>query len=193
MKHLLQLVICILPIFAFAQDNKVEKEDRIPLEEMPEKASSFLKENLPENIRKARYYYETDGKHTSYEAKFKYARRRFSVEFNTEGRLEDVEITAEKNELIKTVYNNIEAHLDKNHERFRIEKIQAQYLTNEDTDKNTFTRSLNFQNFQPDKYELIVATKEAGKLEKFEMLFDAMGIFVEKRKIIMNSYDYLLF
>lgn len=193
MKHLLLLVIYILPIFAFSQDKKMEKEDRIPLEEMPATASSFLKENLPENIRKLRYYYETDGEHTSYEAKFKYARKNFSVEFDIEGRMEDVEVTAEKNELNKAIYKNIETHLEKNHERYRIEKIQAQYLSKNANDKNTLNRSLNFHEFQPDNYELIVATKDEGELEKFEMLFDSTGMFVEKRKIIMNSYDYLLF
>jgi len=193
MKHLLLLFIYILPIFALAQDNKIEKEDRIKLEEMPESVSLFLKENLPENIKKVRYYYETDGQKKSYEAKFKYERYNFSVEFNKDGNLEDVEITAKKNELIKLVYGNIEAHLEQNHERYRIEKIQAQYLSKDGDAKNTFYRSLNFRKLQPDNYELIVATKEKGKLEKFEILFDEMGIFKEQRKIIRNSYDYLLF
>lgn len=188
MRQLLLVIFSMLPIFAFAQDKKIEKEERIDLTGMPEKAQTYLKDFIPGDIRRLRYYFETDGTSESYEAKFKHNRRRYSVEFDKAGILQDIEVETEKEELAETVLTNIEDYISSRHERFRIEKIQAQFLSQ----GNDMKRSLKTGSL-PDYFELIVATKNQGDLKKFEMLFDENGNFKEERKIIRNSYDYLIF
>lgn len=193
MKHLLLIIILMLPIFATSQDKKIEKEEDIDREEMPEKAQQYLVENLLEDINKLRHYHETDGDKESYEAKFRFNRHRFSVEFNEMGALEDIEVQVKKKDLKPEVLKNIENYLGQQHERFKIEKIQAQYLSKEEDSEKTMKRAEKFDSNSPDHYELIVATKNKGKLKKYEMLFDANGIFENEREIIRNSYDYLIF
>lgn len=193
MKQLLLIVLLALPIFANSQDKKIEKEEDIDRDEMPEKIQQYLKENLPKDIKKLRHYYETDGDEESYETKFKFKGNRFSVEFNKNSRLEDIEVLLKEKALEKPVIKNIESYLENKHERFKIEKIQAQYLSKDDNEGETMKRAKKFKNSVPDNYELIVATKNEGKLKKFEMIFDESGNFKEEREIIRNSYDYLIF
>lgn len=188
MKLSVFIFLLIIPILTFSQEKKIEKEERIELSAMPEKAQTYLEDFMPQEIRRLRYYFETDGSSESYEAKFKYKRRRFSVEFDKAGILQDIEVETEKEELAETVLTNIEDYISSRHERFRIEKIQAQFLSQ----GNDMKRSLK-PGGVPDNYELIVATKNKGELKKFEILFDKNGEFKKEREIIRNSYDYLLF
>ena len=181
----------ITTLSALAQDKKVEKEKDINADRMPGNSLEFLMKNIPEKHRKLRFYYETDGEKESYEAKFKHSGSRFSVEFSSEGILEDVEVEADDDELEKSVLKNIKDHLKDTHERFKIEKIQFQYVNN-DNPIETMQRAKQLFS-TPDHYELIVATKNKGKLKKYEMTFDAQGKFEKQREIIRNSYDYLIF
>ncbi|MCH4822724.1 hypothetical protein ML462_06010 [Gramella lutea] len=193
MKHWLLIIILMLPIFASSQDKKIEKEEDIDREEMPERAQEFLLLNIPEDIYKLRHYFETDGEKESYEAKFKFNRHRFSVEFDEDGILEDIEVQVKKKDLKNEILKKIEHYLDTKHDRFKIEKIQAQYLSNKEDPELTMKRAKKFDSNFPDHFELIVATKNKGKLKKYEMLFDAKGNFKNEREIIRNSYDYLIF
>lgn len=193
MKHLLLLFMLIISTFAFSQDKKIEREEDIERSQMPEKAQKYLKGRKPENLRKLRFYYETDGDKESYEAKFKYKGNRFSVEFNELGTIEDIEVQVKKRNLNKEVRKKIESYLDSKHDRFKIEKIQLQYLPKGDNPAKIFQKAIDHINTIPDNFELIVATKNNGKLKKFEMLFDPNGNFEKEREIIRNSYDYLIF
>ncbi|APU67863.1 hypothetical protein [Christiangramia flava] len=186
----LVLLFLLISVSVFSQNEKAEKEESINRTEMPEKAQQYLAENLPQHARKVRYYFETDGDRKSYEAKFKFQKHRYSVEFSAPGQLEDIEIEVDHNELDEEIFQKISRHIDRENERFRIEKIQLQFLP--DTTGKLPLEKVGFQ-AQPANYELIVATKNSGKLEKFEMTFDAQGNFVKKRKATRISYDYLIF
>jgi len=195
MKKLFILIIILSTALVQAQDKKIEKEEGIDRKEMPD-ASFFLIEKIPSKAKRLRYYYQTDGQEKSYETKFKFKGSIFSVEFAKDGNLQDVEVTLKKKQLPKTSLENIQTYLKRNHERHKLEKIQAQYLP-KDTSKSAaeklFLKSLSFDTQQPDNYEIIVAVKNKGKLKKFEMLFDENGKFKSEREIIRNSYDYLIF
>ena len=192
MKHLLLSISIIISSFAFAQDKKIEREEDIKKSQLPVKAQEYLNVNIPENSRKIRLYYETDGEEESFEAKFKFKKNRYSVEFNEQGSLEDIEVLIEKDKLEKELRKKIETYLDERNDRFKIEKIQAQYLSGGANTRELLPGGIN-KDLIPDNYELIVATKNDGKLKKFEMLFDEDGNFKNEREILRNSYDYLIF
>lgn len=195
MKNLILSFFLLTAFSLLAQDKKIEKEERIDAEEMPT-SSSFLIERIPEIAKKLRYYYETDGEKESFEAKFKYKGSIFSVEFGKYGKLQDIEVTLKEKQLPKQSLKNIETYLKKNQDRYKIEKIQAQYLpkaTEKNSAEKLLLKSISFNTQPPDNYELIVAVKNKGKLKKFELIFDANGQFKSKREIIRNSYDYLIF
>ena len=195
MKKLFIIIFILFTVLLQAQDKKIEKEEGINREKMPE-ASFYLIEKIPESAKRLRYYFQTDGEEESYETKFKFKRSIFSVEFGKSGNLQDVEVTLKEKQLPKTSLENIQTYLKKNHERHKLEKIQAQYLPNSESENSAeklFLKSLSFDTQQPDNYEIIVAVKNKGKLKKFEMLFDENGEFKNKREILRNSYDYLIF
>lgn len=192
MKPLLLPILILIANFAIAQDKKIEKEEDIERQEMPTAAQEYLEENIPANARKIRHYYETDGDKESYEAKFKFRKNRYSVEFNEIGELEDIEVVVKKDKLDKDLRKKIESYLDAQNDRYKIEKIQAQYLSGSSNTQQLLPGGKN-ETLPPDNYELIVATKNEGKLKKYEMLFDEAGNFKNKREILRNSYDYLIF
>ncbi len=192
MKHLLLSIFVLLGTFAHSQEKKIEKEEDIDRNNMPENAQKYLQDNIPEKSRKIRFYYETDGDKESYEAKFKFRKNRYSVEFNERGILEDIEVVIKKENLDRSLRKKIDAYLEKENDRFRIEKIQAQYIAGGINTKELLPGGIK-KELTPDNYELIVATKNAGKLKKFEMLFDAEANFKSEREILRNSYDYLIF
>lgn len=187
------LFILLIPLLGFSQDKKIEREEDIESNEMPEAAQQYLSQNMPEKFRRLKFYFETDGDKESFEAKFKHKGHRYSVEFNKSGKLQDIEVKIDKKEMKEGSLKKIESFLKSNHERFKIEKIQAQYLARLRSPEENMQKSLQRKQSIPDNYELIVATKNDGKLKKYEFLFDNKGNFKEEREIIRNSYDYLIF
>jgi hypothetical protein len=195
MKNRVIFIFFLITAVLQAQEKKQEREEGIERDEMPSSAS-FLIEKIPEKAKRVRFYSETDGENESYEVKFNFNKSIFSVEFGEKGKLQDVEVTLNDKEVPSTIIENIEVYLEESQERYKIEKIQAQYLPLTPKDSSglhVLLRSLSFKNNAPSNYELIVAVKNNGNLKKFEMIFDENGHFQNKREIIRNSYDYLIF
>ena len=190
LRSILFLVMVSATTICFSQ-TKNEYEKRISESDFPKPAMALL-ENRMKDFKRVRFYEEYDGKHHSFECKFKYAGKRYSVEFSNEGVLEDIEIRIKKNELDKKVLQEIEKHLNANFTRWKFEKIQWQFpATNPES--NTLKAALQLQAPKKYNYELIVATKTAGKLQKYELLFSEKGTLIQQRKVSRRSYDFLLF
>jgi hypothetical protein len=186
------LLLLIASFSAVAQDKKIEKEDRISEEKMPDQAILLFNAEKPEDARRLRFYFETDGEKTSYEAKFKHNGYDYSAEFGNDGNLEDIEVELKEKEMPEKTLQKITNYIEQENNRHKIEKIQAQYLPKK-SPSEVFRKALDPKKNEPANYELIVAVKNTGKLERFEMLFDHSGNFVQKREIVRNEYDYLLF
>ena len=84
------ILVWMLPFNAMAQ-NKYEREHRILKSQFPEKALGLITDKLV-GAKRVRFYKEIDSAKISYEAKFKKDKLRYSVEFDTEGTLEDIEV-----------------------------------------------------------------------------------------------------
>ncbi len=169
---------------ASAQEVKQEVEKRIDAEEMPPAALDYLN-TLRGTKRKLHFYMEHDGEHQSYEAKFKIKHAKYSVEFNSEGQLEDIEILQTPKKM-GSALTAVKQYLETNFERYRIEKIQSHFEKGQDFDTS--------DPGNPDAWELIVATKNSeNKLERFEMTFDVTGKYLKSRKVVRRSYEFLLF
>ncbi|MGB5941822.1 MAG: hypothetical protein WBG71_02990 [Leeuwenhoekiella sp.] len=186
MKHLIVwMMVFGFSVGTFAQKTKQERERGIDQNEMPPAALQFLEE-MPFTPKRQKFYLEQDGDSRSYESKFKHNKTKYSVEFNPEGQLEDIEVIVEDDFLGDAVFGKIETYLENNFARHKTEKIQAQYLPPDQT--------AAFDLKIPNNYEMIVATKnDKNKLQKFEMTFNAQGNFISSRKIERRSYDFLLF
>ena len=191
-KILLVIIAGLVSINGFGQ-YKYEREFRIKKSQFPAKAHALIEDQLAE-ARRIRYYKETDSTKISYEAKFKVDRLHYSVEFNQEGELEDVEILIKKVDIPNDSFKNMTDYLDNNFNKYRIRRIQQQYPVSafesvEQTIKNAFQNLL----LPTIRYELMVAGKKNNGFEDFEILFDADGSFLKMRKSLPVNYDHILY
>lgn len=188
----LTLFLLLFMTAGFAQ-NKYEREFRIRKSQFPEKAYDFLEEEL-QNSRRIRFYKEIDSSKVSYEVKFKKERLFYSIEFDSSGELEDVEILIKEGDIPNTSYEAMNTYLKGYFSKYRIRKIQQQYtLTAFGTVRNTLKNA--FQNLIDPKinYELIVGGSTNGGFQDYEILFDANGNFISMRKSLPANYDHVLY
>ncbi|MGO3706610.1 MAG: hypothetical protein ACTJGD_02555 [Mesonia hippocampi] len=190
MKKLSLLLLFSLSLSTIAQEVKLEKEERIHIEQMPEKARLFLSQkSLTENKTK-RFYREIDGDKKSYEAKLKIHRKTYSIEFNTLGELEDIEIAIKEREVPKEVLKNIKNQLSERCDRYKIERIQAQYVNTSSTNQQeVLEQALKKNNFSKVNYEIIIKLKTNEETMRCEVLFDSLGNYKYHRKIIDYAHD----
>lgn len=190
-----RLIFCVLVVCTSVQlmaQNKYEREFRIKKSQFPEKALAYIDTELQE-ARHIRFYQETDSAKISYEAKFKKDRLKYSVEFDEDGTLEDIEILIEPVDIPDEALANIKRHLEDTFTKHRIRRLQQQYPVT-DKDAKTVVKEA-FQNLMLPyiKYELIVAGKKEQGYEQFEILFDAGGNFEKSRKSLPPNYDHVLY
>lgn len=185
------LLLLLGGCWASAQ-NKYEREYRIKKSQFPEKALGYIDEKL-QDARRIRFYKETDGTNTNYEAKFKKDRLKYSVEFSEDGVLEDIELLIEPIDIPDDTFSKMSGYLGEDFLKYRIRKIQQQYPIGEN---NTETVVKNaFQNLMLPyiKYEIIVSGKKERGFARYEILFDADGNFENLRKSLPPNYDHILY
>ncbi len=185
-KFLLSVILILLGNAAFSQETKNEVEKRIKEAEMPAEAIHTLK-TLPINLNRTKFYLESDNEHSSFEAKVKLKGHKYSIEFDKNGELLDIEIAIDLDEIPENITKSIKNYLKNTYERHKIEKIQEHFIP-------ANTRDAFDERKNPDKYEFIVATKnKENKLEEMEIRFDSTGKELETRKVIRRSYEFFLF
>jgi hypothetical protein len=184
------LVLCAS--FSFAQ-NKYEREFRIKKDQFPASAIDLLDTHIKDRKR-LKFYKETDGTKGSYEAKFKKDRLWYSMEFDIDGTLEDIEITIEPLDIPSEVLANITMYFNKAFSKHRVKKTQQQYLASAE-EKSRKTLRNAFQNLLIPSlnYEIIVSGKEDKSYLDYEVLFDAQGNFINRKKQLPPNYDHVLY
>lgn len=174
----------------FAQD-KIEREFRVKEKEVPKEAREWLDDAF-ETTKRPKWYQEVFESGYSYEAKFKLKGKFYSVEFDSLGWIQDVEIEIDFKELPKEVQMGLEAYLSADYKSSDVKRIQIQYSGNPDDledffDENSLEGILT-------RYEIeFIGLDEAGGSELWEGLFSEDGKLVMKRKIILTSSENLIF
>ena len=191
--------IILLLVFAFAkadniiaqQDNntKVEQEERIDITYFPIQARDMVF-TLSKARKKIKYYKETDGSLITYEAKFKLNGHKYSIECDQKGILIDIEVLIKKKEIASSVLNIITNNLKEISNRFKVEKIQKQFVINHQ-DSLSISNRLESNDF--DNYEMIVAFKKDNKIYRKEILFSKEGELLKQRSVKKLKYDFILF
>ena len=172
---------------------KSEREHRIKKNQFPAVAHAVIEQQRAD-ARRIRYYRETDSTKIRYEAKFKVDRLHYSVEFDQEGNLDNIEILIKEVDIPNESFANMKAFLGENFNKYRIRRIQQQYPVSafesvEETIKNAFQNLL----LSSIKYELVVEGRKDKGFEDFEILFDADGQFLSMRKSLPVNYDHVLY
>jgi len=173
--------------------NKFEREYRIKKSEFPENAYAFISLELT-GLKRLRFYKEVDSAKISYEAKFKKDNLFYSIEFDKEGLLEDVEIVITEVDIPNETFANITAFLDRKYPLYKIKKIQQQYpFTDTANIKSTLKNAFQNLILPSVNYELIVSAKTEEGRDDFEILFNKEGNFVSLRKLLPPNYDHILY
>ncbi|EAS20825.1 hypothetical protein BBFL7_01716 [Flavobacteria bacterium BBFL7] len=192
-KVILILVIAFAKAnFTIAQEKinfKSEQEERVAIEDFPKNARSLII-SLNKAGKKVRYYIETDGALITYEAKFKLNGQKYSVECDEDGSIIDIEVRLKKRVVRSDTFSVIILKINKISERFKVEKIQKQFVI---TDQNYSTISKRLENDEFDNYEMIVAFKENHKIYRKELLFSKNGVLLKQRDVKKLKYDFILF
>ncbi len=179
-------------LFALCTQNtfgqkKYEKESRITPQSAPSAAFDFI--NAIEITSRIKWYAEAGFESKSIEAKFKLENKRHSVEFDTTGIIQDVEIEMKWIELPSQAKDSIHSELSRNCSRFKISKIQIQYSGSQ-SQLLPFLKGEAASEHLIINYE-IIAKCANKKAELLEYLFNAEGKLLKASKIIFKNSSNL--
>jgi hypothetical protein len=167
---------------------KYEKESRIKPIDVPSSALRFTDAlYLPTSIK---WYREEGLDKESVEAKFTLNKIKCSVEFDTLGRIEDVEIEVNWEDLESNVKDSIFAQLTHDCANPKIVKVQRQFLGNEDQLLELLKTREIFSVLHTN-YEFIVRCKKAESVDLFEYVFNAKGHLLSASKIVFKNSSHL--
>jgi hypothetical protein len=186
--------ILILSVFLMLTNNmqaqvKYEREYLIKEYDAPPLAQSFIDSVFSES--RVRWYAEISNEGKSVEAKLSYNRTRYSIKFDLQGNILDVEFEIKAEEIPETVRENIERNLKEIFDRYRITRIQEQVLASRTGSylllKNGDTDGITIN------YEITIRGRENRKTRWYEFLFDQKGHIKSKIPVVFRNTDNLEF
>lgn len=192
MKRLKTLAFVLILIHCFTHaiaQEKVEKEESIQKSEVNSQALSFVE--AANFGKKIRWYKEYGIKKESIEAKVKFRRNWFSIEFDSNGNLEDIEQVIKFRKLPKNVRTVISDDLAKRFDKFRVLRTQLQWLE----DPKTLLTFFNDKNGRPaaEGYELEVEGFLDGKISTYEVTCTNSGEILSVLQYVPRPTDNLDF
>lgn len=180
----------ILFVFQCAwSQTKTEIEKRIKTDAVPPIALKDLNKQL-QNSSRVKWYYQEDGSKKVYEAKFKHHSKKYSVEFDTIGKIYNVEVEIKPKNIDKQVLKQIKITLKNQWDNFKIRKIQREFLG-----KSKGLFQVIFDDEIDDDltihYEINVYAKVGKKRKLFEILYNSNGEIISQREAQLKSTDIL--
>ncbi|AEL28762.1 hypothetical protein [Cyclobacterium marinum] len=181
--------MCMFPLISNAQV-KIEKESKVLSREVPFKSVSWVEEVFDQK-KKLKWYFETSAESHSYEAKFHQKKKKYSVEFSKDGTLEDIEVIVHWRKLPVEVKQNISKYFSEQFLKTKIRKIQIQYTGSDENLKNWIVSKKS--DAVEIKYEVEFYGKTSSEKKLWEGLFDKEGELLMKREIVLAPSNNLFF
>lgn len=185
MKTLTIIFLLLSPILLFSQE-KFEREYRISKDEIPVLAKDFIQELTSKKVLWLR---EESQIGTTIEAKFKFQKKKFSIEFDTTGIILDAEYIVKSDQIPVSVWNAIKGNLNKKFDKWKIEKVQIQFSG--EREKVLKAIRENATELVTIQYEIILRGKNEGLAKRFEFTFDKNGQTVQVSEIIEENAEHL--
>ena len=182
------VVLLFLPAGLSAQ-LKFEREYRLRPAEVPQAARQFV--DSCAFSHKVRWYGEESARGRSVEAKVKRAGRDYSIEFDTLGQIEDVEVEAIWEAVPLSTRSVICNYLASTFERFRIQRVQEQWTADRRGTLIELIRRGETDAAFTRKYEAIVRGRAEGETHGYELLFSAEGRLERSSRIVYRNTDNL--
>lgn len=157
---------------------KYEREYRINEQDVPGTAIEYLN-GFPFN-RRIKWYINQYAFSETFEAKVRYQGRLYSIDFNQEGILNDLEVDIRQKEMPKEITSKIHHQLGLIFERYRILRIQAQFCT-PDLHMKVSEGILKF--LREANFEIIVEGNAGEGAAQYEILFSEEGSVLRKEEL----------
>jgi hypothetical protein len=192
MKKLIISALLLIGIFqmnARAQQ-KFERESRLNPDEVTAGALQFI--NSVKMDTRWKWYFEENLVGNSVEAKTKHNGKWYSVEFDTSGKIQDVEVEKDFSEIDEKTGGKIIKELDSMFSSHKIDKIQIQFTA----ESTVLLEILNNKADQADskiQFEIVVKGKKTGRPKLYELTFDDKGNLLDSAEIIFRNTDNLEF
>jgi hypothetical protein len=188
MKFYLLLTLTLLSTSTFSQV-KFEKEHKVKKSDVPSEATNFIDQFTGKG--KVKWYYEEGTFGNSYESKFVQDGHKYSIEFDTSGTIQDIEILIDFEEIEGYVFEKIKQHISQFFVSNKIQKVQIQYTGN--VFDLLSLKDLHTANLQQlgISYELVVKGKTEGKIKLMEFNFSQTGELIQKSELQLQNFDNL--
>lgn len=179
---------------AFSVQVKDEVERDIDREDVPQVILDAIEPYLLK-AKKIEYYQERDGKHKSFEIKFNYKGRKYSIEFHESGYLEDAEITIDFDDIPEDLGKKIKLYLKNEYDDYDVLKVQIQYENpgRFETQEQSLHNAMDFNDEGIIKFEIEIDAEKGKKYISYELLFDSNGNLIQKRQILNRHIDNILY
>ena len=191
MKWFLALLLCLILTSTHAQF-KFEQESRVSVEDVPQPALNFVDQLVFD--KKIKWFIERSDSGISYEMKSRRGKDKFSIEFNEQGLLQDVEKEVELDALPVHIQQIIVSELKAKFLKYKIKKIQIQAKGSNDSLKQYVMEGLAPTQTRI-AYEIVVraSSREDGLLKRYEILIHAGKGVLSLKEIISRPTDNLEF
>ena len=181
------LLVWVFHINTSAQQ-KFERESRLKAEDDPTEALKFI--DAVEMNTRWKWYFEENLVGNSVEAKTRYNGKWYSVEFDTSGKIQDVEVETALPAMKENVSRNILQALDSMFNSHKIDKTQIQYSA-EDSVLLAILNKNAHQAVSKIQYEIVVKGKKSGRPKLYELTFSDNGKLLGSAEIIFRNTDNL--
>lgn len=186
---LMALVLLLCPTMTSAQQ-KIEREYAIKATQVPKPALQFVGKVF--ETQRIRWYAEESQKGRSIEAKVKADGTIYSIEFDQEGKLQDIEVLVKFQSLSEDLRKAIKKTLEAEFTRTKILKVQKQWTGPASTLQLLVGKKEPLEKYTT-KYELVIRGTKDKSTSDYEVLVDEQGKLISKSKIIQKDSPHLLF
>ena len=138
--------------------------------QVPAEMYAYVNSLVP-NIR-VRWYKQHGFENNSFEAKFKHKRQNYSVEFQEDGTLKDVEVLIRVADINDVLFEKIDAKLKAELSEYRITRLQRQIVASSTEISKYFENKSNLASLKQN-YEMVLWTRINNKIITYEYLFDS--------------------
>ncbi len=169
---------------------KLEREYHIKPNAVPKQAAELIS-RLFENVKPV-WHGEQSLQGTTIEGKFKYKGRRYSVEFDSTGKLEDIELLGKLGDIPKDAREKLSKALEDSFSRYRVVKTQIQWRGSEKQLKQAIEEGIDSKTPQI-RYELVIRGKRKDMTLYYEAQADKDGKLTSLREIIQSNASNLIY
>ena len=174
--------------FNLAGQIKYEREYNLEKENVPSKAGTFIDSCCPNS--KVKWYGEESLNGKSIEAKLIYKGSLFSIEFDTSGRILDIEKKIRIYDIPQNARLTMINKLDSIFIKHKIDKIQVQWIGSNQVQYQLIEKS-NSTLPHTINYEIVLKGRKGKSTKMYEVLFSMDGSILSVSEIVQRNTDNL--